>query len=47
MIARAARTAFYLMAHDQDLVGTVTTRPPSSSELDGRISYFVELRRRR
>jgi CubicO group peptidase (beta-lactamase class C family) len=44
---RAARTTFYLMPHDQELVGTVTTRPPSSSELDGRISYFVELRRRR
>jgi hypothetical protein len=39
--------AFYLRQRAAVLNGTVTTRPPAASGLDGRVSYWVEIRKRR
>ena len=40
------RMAFYLRLRGSRLSGPVTTSPPSGSGLVGRVSYWVELRRR-
>jgi hypothetical protein len=38
--------AFYLRPRDGGLYGTVNAPPPATSGLAGRVSYWVELKRR-
>jgi CubicO group peptidase (beta-lactamase class C family) len=40
-------TRFYLHARETGFSGVVTTRPPSASGLDGSVSYWAEITRRR
>jgi hypothetical protein len=40
------RLSFYLMPRSGVLNGTVTTGAPAGSGFDGRVSYWVELRKR-
>jgi aminoglycoside phosphotransferase (APT) family kinase protein len=37
--------AFYLQPRGGKFAGAVTTRPPAETGLDGRVSYWVELRK--
>jgi CubicO group peptidase (beta-lactamase class C family) len=39
------RVSFYLLPRDGRLSGTVTTPAPSASSLQGRVSYWVELKK--
>jgi hypothetical protein len=45
--ADGRRLGFSLRLRDGAINGAVTTRPPAVSMLDGRLTYWVELRRLR